>query len=59
MRRRVVLLLSSLALAAAGLLTVPAPAQAGGFCSVEEGCSPCPFGVVIAGKNTHIEYSQC
>lgn len=58
MRRRLVLLVS-VALAAAGLLAAPAPAEAAGFCGPDEGCSPCPFTIVIAGKNTHIEWYQC
>jgi len=58
MRRRLTLFVS-LALAATGILIAPAPAEAGGFCSVEQGCSPCPFEVVIDGKNTHIRSYNC
>lgn len=58
-RRRLVLLVTTLALAATGFLAAPAPAEAAGFCGPSEGCSPCPFTVVVAGKNTHIEWYQC
>ncbi len=58
MRRRLVLLVS-LALAAAGIAFAPAPAEAAGFCGPSEGCSPCPFEVVIDGKNTHIQWYYC
>jgi hypothetical protein len=57
-RRRLVLL-ASFALAAAGFLAAPAPAKAAGFCGPSEGCSPCPFTVVIDGKNTHIQWYYC
>lgn len=58
MRRRLVLILS-LALAAAGITLTAAPAEAAGFCGPSEGCDPCPFEVVIDGKNTHINWYAC